>query len=199
MKTIIAAIVAAVPLLCQPVSFGVKGGILLDNSPETDNRERIERHRWTVGPTIEFRLPARFSVGFDALYRSIDHSFERSVGSAFFSQQSETKHWEFPLYLKYRFLNGPIQPFVTGGGTADYARTHGQTGCTGDPLLCGTAAGSFPINSTQWGAGFLFGGGVEWKIGRLTLAPELRWNKWVRGYLSGVGPHETSLLLGIRF
>src|SRR5437879_11624040 len=46
--------------------LGIKGGILL-NAPSTeDNRATLDVGRRTVGPTIEIRLPARFSAALDA-------------------------------------------------------------------------------------------------------------------------------------
>jgi hypothetical protein len=94
-------LLAVVPAHAPLFSYGFKAGSPV-NYPggfPTLFSSRVES-RWTGGPTIELHLPARFSLEFDALYRS--------------------HVWDFPLLLKYRFTGGPMRPFVSGG--AFYSR-----------------------------------------------------------------------------
>jgi|SRR2546421_6942966 len=81
MKNLLLVVLSLAPAFCQPISVGIKGGILL-NAPSTeDNRATLDVSRWTVGPTIEIRLPARFSAALDAaLYRRTSFSTGRSIG-----------------------------------------------------------------------------------------------------------------------
>jgi len=191
---------------CQPVSVGIKAGVPLNTLFEApDNRWTADTPRWTAGPTIELNLRARFSIGLDALYRRGSATYGRAVGSAYFTGDFETAHWEFPLYLKYRFGKGPVRPFVNAGVALDYARTTTVSSCGGDVMLCSTP-GVGSSKSSHGGAGVTFGGGVELKAGRLKIAPELRFTLWQNGYfsqgsLASYSPgsrNQAAILAGIR-
>ena len=165
----------------------------------------MDTARWTAGPTIEFNLPARFSIGLDALYRRGSATYGRAVGSAYFTGDFDTAHWEFPLYLKYRFGKGPLRPFANAGAALDYARTATVSSCGGDVMLC-TTPGAGSSKSSRGGAGVTFGGGVELKAGPLKIAPELRFTRWQSGHFSpgSVASYfpgsrnQASILVGIR-
>jgi opacity protein-like surface antigen len=187
------------PAVCQTVSFGVKAGVPLTGELDAFQDAIDEGKRWTVGPTVEFRLPARLSLGVDALYREADGYWSKNVGSANFFNEQHVSIWEFPVYVKYRFMNGPVQPFVLGGMAFNYAKTTGRGGCSGGPTLCGLTPPNYEIRNSEWGVGFVMGGGVDFKVGRFTIAPELRYTRWERGYLSGAGPDQAALLVGFRF
>ncbi len=163
------------PLSSQPVSIGVKAGVPF-------SEEFKASQAWTIGPTVEFRLPARFSLGVDALYRKAD------VDDRF--NDLHVALWEVPVFVKYRFTDGRVRPFVAGGIALNHAKTTGYSGSTPQ---------GYEIRNSEWGLGFLVGGGVEFKAGRLTIAPELRYTRWQRGYLSGAGPDQAVLLVGLRF
>ena len=55
-------------LLAQPVQVGVKGGFVLTDSTRQTNDES---RNYTVGPTIEFRLPLNFGIETGFLYKRI--------------------------------------------------------------------------------------------------------------------------------
>src|SRR5579863_8800638 len=120
---------AALAAPAQRFSFGVKAG-----APVTDALpygaspySTVDTGRWTVGPTAEVRLFSHLSFEADALFRG--YRFQSSGGSfilsgtspvtiqtvpvAFFRQN--TKEWDFPLLLKYRFQAGTMHPFVDAG------------------------------------------------------------------------------------
>jgi outer membrane protein with beta-barrel domain len=187
------------PALAQPVSVGIKAGVPLDRAGQGDDaRTAVDKRRWTVGPSVEVRLPRGFSIGVDALYRRLGYSTERNVGSATFFEKSTTDHWEVPIYGKYRFGDGAVRPFVLGGGAFEHANVHGTAGCTGDAALCGST-GTHDLKSSSWGGGYLVGGGVEFRWGRWKIAPEFRYTRWLRGYFAGAGSDQPALLLGISF
>lgn len=166
-------------------------GILRSNG----DRTTLEEQRWRVGPTVEVSLPARFAVGVDALYR---HLQDRTA-TIFAYTMNDTAVWEVPLYVKYRFSAGPIRPFATGGLALNHASESGSYGCSAPPLC-----GSGTSESSSWGRGYHMGGGVEFKIGVLKIAPEFRYTHWYTGYFSGGGAiasyrDQPVLLLGVRF
>ncbi len=184
----------------QPVTFGVKAGVPLGDAYSSDSFTKVGNSRWTVGPTVEVRLPARFAIGFDALYQPYDYQWNRNVGSASFSATGTASRWELPLYLKYRFsaADNRIQPFISGGVVAGVSRTSESYQCSGDPQLCGTPL-TAKSDSSRWGSGVVASGGVEFHKFRLKFAPEVRYTHWGRGLLAPKSPDQVSLLLGIRF
>ena len=67
----------AIPLSAQPVSVGVKVGV-----PFTDPIGRNGESRpYTIGPTVEVRLPAGFAVEASALYRRLGQTYTYSYVS----------------------------------------------------------------------------------------------------------------------
>lgn len=95
----------------QPFGAGLKVGVPLSDAlnvkPSNLANYAISTNRYAIGPFVEIRLPARFAVEVDALYRSYDFSSPAGhvgVGS-----------WEFPVLAKYKLLGGPIRPYIEGG------------------------------------------------------------------------------------
>jgi hypothetical protein len=201
MKLMLMSLFFAAQSFTQPISFGFKAGIPLDRAGGNDDtRTEINKQRWTVGPTVEVRISPHFSAGADALYRRLGYSSLRSAGSASFFENSSTAHWEVPVYLKYRRAEGTIRPFVLGGAAFEHATVSGTAGCTGDAMLCGEIGiGAHELKSSSWGGGYLVGGGIEFRVGRIVFAPEFRYTRWVRGYFSGAGSDQPAVLFGIRF
>jgi hypothetical protein len=200
MKALFLSLVFAAGGICQPISVGLKFGIPLDRAGVANEQTSVNKERWMIGPTIEARLTAHISVGAEALYRRLGYRVTRNVGSTVFSENSKTDHWEVPIFLKYSFGKGPVRPFAFGGGAFEHASVNGTAGCSGDPLQCGELGpGTHPLSSRSWGGGYLAGAGVEFRFGRLRLAPEFRYTRWLRGYFAGAGSDQPAVLLGIRF
>ena len=75
LKTFFLFFVGIAPVLAQsPFGFGLKAGVPLNDALSTSPSSAIpyfeNTHRYVIGPFVEVRLPARFSVEVDALYRS---------------------------------------------------------------------------------------------------------------------------------
>jgi hypothetical protein len=208
MKRTLVLLLLTLPLYCQSLSFGIKAGVpLTDALSIANNLESATTHRWTFGPTVELGLPGGASIGLDALYRSYDYSAPFT--------NSSTWHLEFPLYLKYRFGNHLLRPFVEAGVAFDYGHTTGRSGCSGE--IC-AAANLTPFALSQSGFGGLVGGGVEIKAPFVKIAPEIRYTRWQRGAFSGSStasgggpqaavvyppptgqPNQVEVFVGIRF
>lgn len=115
LKTFLTFLVSSIFLipLCaaQPFSAGLKFGVPLTDAASVQSPNPLDytsgTGRWTLGPFVEVRLPANFGVEVDALYRSFD----------FRSTQDGTSvgEWDFPVLAKYRFLPGPVRPYIEGG------------------------------------------------------------------------------------
>jgi hypothetical protein len=95
----------------QPVGAGLKVGALLTDAFSVGSfnplRYISDTHRYVIGPFVDFRLPGRFGVEVDALYRSFEYSSTQGSVSAGF--------WEFPVLAKYKLLGGPVKPYIEGG------------------------------------------------------------------------------------
>jgi hypothetical protein len=183
----------------QLFSFGVKAGVPFGDPYSVPFRNlEVDRKYWTVGPTMEFGLPAGFSIGFDALYQPVSFRSFSGIPGASYSSRGEGSRWDFPLYLMYKFgPNLPVRPFVSAGAVAGGSFHSVRTVCGGD--LCGGGSPSTDSLS-EAGAGFVVGGGVEVKLPfRMRIAPEVRYTNWQAGLLASRRLNQTSLLVGFRF
>lgn len=196
-----ALILLAVPAFCQPISVGIKVGAPLDRAGSQGVLGiTVDKPRWTIGPTVEARIHGNFFVGADALFRRMSHNAEWNTGSGVFFENSKTSRWEVPVFVKYRLGERRFRPFILGGGAYERAHITGSAGCRGGALSCGDLGpGTFPIDTSDWGAGWLVGGGVEFGLGPVKVAPEFRYTRWLRGYSAGAGTNQPAVLLGIRF
>lgn len=192
---------AALAAPAQIVSFGIKTGV-----PATAalpnvyaGTTMLDTGRWTVGPTVEFRLVYGFSAEIDALYRG--YSLQSSYGflavipagpgdgaiypPTMSSYREDSKAWDIPLLLKRRFGAGPFRPFVDAG----YTFTHVSSDITSSFICLGTSqecAASplsdyfHPTNQSTSSHGYggpTAGVGLEFKYGKVKIAPELRYSR----------------------
>jgi hypothetical protein len=102
---------------------------------------------------VEVHLPLGFSVEGDALYRPLTYNAIPLNGP---TSTTSFASWEFPVVAKYRFLHTPlIKPYVEAG-----------------PSFRHVSASYFSS------AGFIVGAGVEIKVARLRIEPEIRYDRW---------------------
>jgi len=203
----------------QIVSVGVKGGVPATQAlagSYSSPTNILDTGRWTIGPTIEFRLLFGFSLEADALYRGYreQSSFTSNeviippgtnlnpvIPAFFVSSQSNTKVWDFPLLLKYRVGSHRFRPFVDAGYTFSH-RTSDFTSfsrCLSSQAVCqasapvfgnGTFRGSFSENS----GGPTGGVGVEYRYGRVKIAPEVRYT-----HLGNPTSNLVTVMVGVTF
>lgn len=140
--------------MCQPVSVGLKGGVPFGDAFTLSGGSLTvpaTTEHWILGPMVELHLPLGLSVEADALYRR--YQISDSGGE-----------WQFPILGKYKFLAGPVRPYVGAGVNFNHV--------TGFSKLL---SAELPHSGT---AGFTLEGGIEFKLLRLRLAPELRFTHW---------------------
>ena len=160
-KTFLVLFVLTVSAVAQPIGVGIKAGVPLNDLYKLGNVQtllpfaafRAEAQRYTVGPYLEIRLPARMSVEIDALYRQ--HDFLTGIGA------STTNSWEFPVVLKHKLSSGLVRPYFEGG--LAFSR------------LSDLKAVSFNHLSNY---GVVAGGGVEFNFLLLKVSPEVRYTGW---------------------
>lgn len=159
----------------QPVGIGAKVGLpLSDVFTVTGTGFNSEKPPLTAGPFIELRLPARLAIEFDALYEGL--RFHYNAQPVVEIVDGSAQSWQFPLLLKYRFGRRGAYPFVSGGVAALYI---GQVGISGQSSLPDNVRSVLQrVGSTFVNGGGVVGGGVEFRLGPVRIAPELRFTRW---------------------
>jgi len=178
-KATLAFLFLAGSAFSQPVSFGVKAGVPITDAFETVQGNQgsyfTNTKRYLVGPTIQFNLPARFSIEFDALYRRLGYQYEQPFPNTVYAK-TVANSWEFPMLVKWAILPGPVRPFIDGGASVRHISGLRQFRSVAN------GAGVEINNATEFNKrndiGFVFGAGVEFKIGVLRISPELRYTRW---------------------
>ena len=198
----------------QPVTFGVKGGVPLTdflNAKQFPPGTSVETatsttNPYILGPTVELRLPANFSVEFDALFRHFRYQWALDL-IANDSQTTATGNaWEFPLLLKYKLPGRFLRPYIAGGLAWDRVQglsaTISSTFGFGPTVTTQTSSPSELKNKTS--TGVVTGGGVGIHALFLHISPEVRYTRWTSQHfaLSGLlnsNQNQAEFLLGITF
>jgi len=184
----LAALVVLSPLWAQGVSLGVRGGFSITAALTADAHLRATKSRYIVGPLVEVNLWPSGTVGADFLVR-------RDV-------------WELPITFLYRF-RAPARPFLRGGvsfnrvfdvsGAAECGR-----GPFGEQFYC-TEDGFVAELRHRSTSGLVVGGGLEFKVWKFRVAPEVRMTRWfdrnfgVRDSAVRSNLSQVSLLCGVFF
>jgi hypothetical protein len=217
---VVITLVCGCPLFGQlgPFSIGVKGGIPISDASgiRPDSGCTVigcssfnfssETKRYTLGPTIELRLPLGFAFEADALYSRLSYdTFRFGSGSfifggvEFFDDESnftsiKLERWTFPILLKWRYGGRHAHPFVDGGISLDHI-----SGIDGRiTTISHDSFSPFPeqIQHEKFGSpgpaalssrnrnGGVLGGGIEFRpIGPVRLTPEARYTRWASSQL----------------
>jgi opacity protein-like surface antigen len=184
-------VAGAAALAQSPFGFGLKAGVPLTDALSTTPGGAIsyfqDIHRFTIGPFAEFRLPSGFSVELDALYRSYDYG---QVGNSRSDvpQSVSAGVWEFPLLARKALFGGPVQPYVEGGVALSHLSVN-------DVL---------ELNHRN-NYGIVLGAGLSLHVGRVRVAPEIRYNGWAfQDFSSPLGGlhsnrNQATVLVGVSF
>jgi opacity protein-like surface antigen len=184
-KSLCIFLLACAGAAAQPFSWGIKGGLPMNNFIDTVNTglgsASTTTNRYIVGPTAELRLPFGLGVEFDVLYRHFNYSSSGTLSSLAgnFSNATTGNAWEFPLLAKYRFKGPIIHPFVDAGVSWDKLSGLTQTATNVIKNVTSTTSTGNPLelsNSTT--RGFVVGGGIDVKILILHITPEVRFTRW---------------------
>ena len=169
----------------QLISVGVLGGVpILSPAARSDSSPR-----YTVGPSVEVKLPAGFAIEADALYQPIRSnagpSFAFSAGSAgdllgySFANHQRGNSWEFPLLGKYYFHRvAGGQPFAGAGFSF---RTIGIESSGYSVTGTGAAPVYTPFDShyrAELAVGAVAAAGLRYKVGRFSVVPQIRYTRW---------------------
>lgn len=150
----------------QFFSVGVKAGFPFSDSFQSDTYgTTVLRYHsgssggeYIVGPMGEVHLPLGLSVEADALYRPLNFKVSAVSPLGATVQDSSYSSWEFPILAKWRVPFPVLKPYIEGGPSFRAVGGH---------------AGDYLSND-----GLTFGVGVELRISRVRVGPEIRFTHW---------------------
>jgi hypothetical protein len=189
-------------LPAQLFTFGVKGGVRLNT--DLDNYDATsESKRYVVGPMVTFGLPLGFRVELDALYRRA--GYRTSFGNIFgtFTERDRGNSWEFPIILRHGLTHG----LYAGVGYAPRM----INGSGHQNLVLTLPSGFESVNIPgAWDVtnGVIGAAGIEKRVGRLRIGPEVRYTFWTRPSITVYGPqgyflqtsqHQVDVMVGVSF
>jgi hypothetical protein len=201
----------ALAAFSQLITLGVKGGVpVTDFLSVTQSPGPVSAisntNRYIVGPTLELRLPAYFSVEFDALVRHFSYRTTIALIGHFDQTTATSNAWEFPLLLKYKLRGRFVRPYINGGVAWDRLQGLSATRLfIGSDFVPTTTQTSNPPelqNTTS--TGVVIGGGVDIHALVLHISPELRYTRWTSQHFTfddalHSNQNQAEFLLGITF
>jgi opacity protein-like surface antigen len=180
----LAVLIAMIPTLLsagERVSIGVKGGVPITDAVNTAKGNNAQyftdTKRYLVGPTVEFHLPARFSIEIDALYKRIGYQYEAS--GPLVTSRTVANSWEFPALVKFEIVPGPVRPFVDLGVSVRHLSGIKQVRQAISGATLSQVEISNPIEfNKQNDVGLTGGFGIAFKMGPVRISPEFRYTRW---------------------
>lgn len=197
-------------LQAQPVSVGLKGGFVLTDATRYS---RDESRNYTVGPTVEFKLPRNFGIETGFLYKRIGSNdrfvsildgrnlIDTSNNGNLVANRVRGNSFEIPVVGKYYFT--PTRAFSPYLGLGVAMRRTWQTteGSVIGPNDIRPGGFNFRDSSVSpWGAGAVSAAGVQFRYGHWKISPEVRYTRWSREpQRLARNPNQVEVLLGVSF
>lgn len=184
----------------QSISVGAIGGgrVTDDVLSQTGKLTEFTQSRfYDVGAQVEIGLTNKFAVEFDALYHRLGFFSSFGAITEYSTVHERDNSWEFPVLLKYKLRFGPLHPFVEAGvaprtiGGRDVETSQSDYTTLGPPFIVISPVSYSPS------VGFVAGGGLQFNLGRLHLAPQLRYTRWATAQVDGSNQNQVDLLVGI--
>jgi hypothetical protein len=193
------AVCLFLPLLGAPRAsaqlflYGVKAGVPLTKFLDTPTSIYASSiNRYAIGGTVEARLPWNLAIEIDGIYRHYGYS-----AGPYTADKTSTGDWEFPILAKYRFARGSVRPYADAGiaigtlsGTTQtetlimlWSQERPYTTTTSDPI---------ELRRTTI-AGWATGGGIDLRVRRLHIQPEVRFTRWNGRHFLNSGPPQSLL------
>jgi opacity protein-like surface antigen len=206
-------LLSAAAAVAQPIGFGLKGGLPLNdflNAAKSQSfRFDTTTNRYIVGPSVELRLPHGLGIELDVLYRHFGYSsFGNIAGTTATIADARTSGsaWEFPLVGKYKFGSGLVRPYVEAGVSWD--RLSGLTQAVKTTIATvtnSTTTSQPPELNKDTTRGFVMGIGVDIKAILIHVTPEIRYTRWGAkhfidpGGLLNSNQNQGEFLVGFKF
>jgi hypothetical protein len=166
-------------------TVGLKTGYPLTNAFQASGSDPhvsyvFNGRRPAFGLTAELNLPAKLVLEIDGLYSSLYYNSTNMGVDVLTRSTTSVNCWDFPILVKKRFTESAIRPYVVAGAAFRAVNADADVVTT---VLPGNPSETTmrPLELThQVTAGFAFGAGIEFRIGKLHLLPELRYMRFER-------------------
>jgi hypothetical protein len=162
---------------------------VLNGVVSTESAFRLESRFYDVGPMIELGLTHGFAVEFDAVYHRQGFFSTFAHDTEIYISRERDNSWELPLLLRYNLRFPVLHPFVEAGVAP---RTISGKVAVSDQTELSTPLGppppfgpSVPLSHSPT-VGFVAGGGLQFNLGYLGLAPQLRYTRWATAPVGGL-------------
>ncbi len=147
-------LLSAAGTFAQPLRFGIIAGVPVHGLlTAAASGYRAGTGYYTLGPAVEVSLAYRLAFEADLLYKHVSYASLAGTG--------DTGRWELPLIARYHFGG----PFLGVGVSFNH--------------LTGFHDARIVESRHRGTMGFVAGAGIEKRWGRLRLAPEIRFTRWV--------------------
>ena len=157
---------------------------------------------FVAGPSVDIRIVKGLSLETGLLYQRLgggynNFAFGPPNAITFGSETFRGSALEFPILAKYRFLNERRRwrPFLLAGPSVRH------TSIKKEDIRFNSAGTLNVVNttSTQWNVDPSVGAGVDARVGRMHIEPEVRYSYWNAGKTDSVRKNQVNFLLGLRF
>jgi hypothetical protein len=112
-------------------------------------------------------LPWGLLVEIDAMYSRL--SYAATDTATLERMEVDVNSWDFPVLVKKKFFKSAVTPFVDGGAAFRAVNANTSKNNLQPPELIHQAS-----------AGFAFGGGLDFKVGKIHILPEFRYSQFGR-------------------
>jgi hypothetical protein len=222
MRTLGIVILSLAPTFAHDFHAGIQAGVPLTEYFEAGfynaglhggGHYSSATRRYVIGAFAEWQPYRKVGVQAGLLYQRIGYSavldrFDSATGGFVNSGiHVYGSSWDFPLLAKYRF-GRRVRPYLGAGGVLRYIGPVHEQGVERAGSLVTGASTSTPIDTSQpsdlrkrFYPGFTAAGGIEFRAGRLRIAPEIRYTRWLAN-ISGPGgalriaPNQVEFLMG---
>jgi hypothetical protein len=210
---LLAGIAAALP--AQTIKLGAKAGVPLTPYFETGQAMvrggtvafSSETRRYTLGPSVEWRITPQFGFELDALYKRPNYvrTENTTVSGVTIDSSIEVtgRSWDFPILAKYLW-DSRVPTFVSAGFAVRYMGSARSRGV--ETVQTAQTTTTRSIDSEESLPVFVPGAavavGVELGRTRLRVLPELRYTRWRNTRISEplrLEQNQVELLLGFLF
>lgn len=200
MRYVLAIFLTCCACAAQSIAVGVIGGArltgdvltfpapVLNGVVSTASAFRLESRFYDVGPMLEIGLAHGFAVELDAVYHRQGFYSTFYHDTEYSASRERDNVWEFPLLLKYNFRSPALHPFVEAGvapRTMSGRVAAASETSLSTPVALPPPGPSFPLSYSP-SVGFVAGGGLQFNLGHLRLAPQVRYTRWATAPVSGL-------------
>jgi hypothetical protein len=128
---------------------------------------------------IEIGITHGFAVEFDAVYHRQGFFSAFYHDTVYYTSRERDNSWEFPLLLQYNLRFPVLHPFVEAGVAPRTISGRYVQSATSDlfgPVPPQPFGPSMPLSYSP-SVGFVAGGGFQFNLGHLRLAPQVRYSR----------------------